>query len=327
MISVVMAAYNGERFITEQLESILNQTRPVDEVIICDDRSTDNTVQLVRDFIEKHRLENWNVYINEKNLGFCLNFFGGIERAKGDIIFLCDQDDVWAERKVERMCGVFENDASVLSLACRYDVIDADGKRIENCAVPYLGDRFDGSIEYFSVDSFIGCSHIRGFCMAFKRELKQYIKPVELKSLLAHDWYINITAAILGKMAVLNEKLNFYRWHQNNVSLASMSRNTLIGDREKRKNGLLESIAAHRTVAVDFADRLSKNDIKNLYRQAELEEVRLKFLNTKNPLLLFKLLCFKDAYDRYYKFAPWYRVLLGDICYTYNINIKKSSRG
>ncbi len=327
MISVVMAAFNGERFIIEQLESIRKQTRPVEEVIICDDRSTDNTVQLTRDFIKKYNLENWKVYINEKNVGYCLNFFGGIEKAQGDIIFLCDQDDVWAPKKVERMCQTFEDDESILSLGCRYDVIDADGKVIEKSAIPYLGERFDGSIDFYSVDSFIGCSHVRGFSMAFRNILKRYIKPMQLKSLLAHDWYINIAAAAYGKMGVLNEKLNFYRWHQNNVSLAAMSRKTLIGDREKRKDGLRESIAAHRTVAKDFADRLSKDDIKNLYRQAELEELRLKFLNTKNPFIIIRLLSFRDAYSRYYKFAPWYRVFLGDICYTYNINVKKSLKG
>lgn len=323
MISVVVAAYNGERFILKQLESIKNQTRPVDEVIICDDRSTDNTVSLVREFINKNALENWNIYVNEKNVGYCFNFYGAIERAKGDIIFLSDQDDMWGDRKVERMCAIFDENPDIFSLACRYDVIDAEDNIIANADIPYLGERFDGSVESQTVDSFIGCSHIRGFSMAFRSEVKQFLKPLDLTSLLAHDWYINLIAAALGKTCVLNEKLGFYRWHDSNVSLSGMSRKTLIGDRKKRKKGLRESIIAHRTVAEDFADKYSEKDVENFLRQAKLEELRLKFLETKNPFLIFRLLSFFDAYTRYYKFSPWYRVLLGDICYTYNINVKK----
>ncbi len=323
LVSVVIAAYNGERFILRQLESIKKQTRQVDEVIICDDRSTDNTVSLVCDFISKNSLENWNIYINEKNVGYCFNFYGAIERAKGDIIFLSDQDDMWAENKVERMCEVFESEPDIYSLACRYDVIDAEDNKIKNADIPYLGERFDGSIEPQSVDSFIGCSHIRGFSMAFRSAVKEYLKPLDLTSLLAHDWYINLISAALGKACVLNEKLGFYRWHDSNVSLSGMSRQTLIGDREKRKRGLRESIIAHRTVAEDFAQKYNENDIKNLLRQARLEELRLRLLESKNPFLIFSLLRFKDSYARYYKFSPWYRVFIGDICYTYNINLKK----
>ena len=85
-ISVAIASYNGGRFIEKQLDSILKQTRPVDEVIICDDGSTDNTVEICRNFIEKNSLTNWEISVNPKNVGYCFNFYGAIAKTKGDII-------------------------------------------------------------------------------------------------------------------------------------------------------------------------------------------------------------------------------------------------
>lgn len=323
MISVVMATYNGERFIERQLESIKNQTCPVDEVIIHDDRSTDGTADTVRRFIADNGLENWKFSVNPENKGYCFNFYGAIAEAEGDIIFLSDQDDVWYPEKVQRMTEAMNKSSDIFSLACRYDVIDAHGRIIENANIPYLGDRFDGSIDELTADSFIGCSHVRGFSMAFRCDVKKYLASLDLTSLLAHDWYINMISTALGRACVLNEKLGAYRWHDNNVSLSGMSRKTLIGDLNKREKGLTESAAAHRAVAQTFADRFEAETVKAMLRQAELEELRLLFLKTKNPFLIFRLLTFSDAYRRYYKFGSRYRVLLGDICYAYRINFKK----
>lgn len=85
--SVVISTYNGEKYILEQLDSIRTQTLTVDEVLIFDDRSHDNTVELCRDFINKFNLENWKVLNNEKNKGFVKNFIDGLYETTGDIIF------------------------------------------------------------------------------------------------------------------------------------------------------------------------------------------------------------------------------------------------
>ena len=94
--SVAMATYNGAEYVVEQLESIRTQSMPVDEVIIHDDRSTDDTVAIVEKYIREHGLErNWKVSQNPKNLGYAANFIGAVKETEGEYIFFCDQDDIW----------------------------------------------------------------------------------------------------------------------------------------------------------------------------------------------------------------------------------------
>lgn len=325
-ISVCMATYNGERFVEKQLQTIREQTRPVDEVIICDDGSTDSTRAICESFIRKYALHNWKFYENETNLGFCLNFFGAIEKASGDLIFLADQDDEWFPQKVARMEEVFREHPEVTVLSSRYDVIDEQSGVLEHSGVTYLGNRFDGSLEFLSADSFITCSYIRGFATAFRASLKTVLKPMELKSMLAHDWLINILGAICGKTAVLNEKLVGYRYHRDNVSLADMTRTSLIGDPGKRIAGLKESIAAHSFLAqADFVqDEKLRQKLK---KAARFEIERLRFLERKNPLIWLKLAFSLSSYRRYYRsFSGGIRVWLGDFCYAYRVNFKTRSR-
>lgn len=106
--SVVIATYNGEEYIEEQLETIKDQTRIVDEVLVFDDLSQDGTVLLIKNFIEKYGLSNWNLIVNKVNKGYSRNFYEGICKATGDIIFCCDQDDIWDKRKIENMVTFFE---------------------------------------------------------------------------------------------------------------------------------------------------------------------------------------------------------------------------
>ena len=113
-ISVAMTTYNGEKYVTAQLYSVLNQSLKPDEVIICDDCSTDSTVSLINEFIEKNKLINFRLILNENNLGYIKNFRKAISLASGDIIFLCDQDAIWQEDKIKTMAELMENNMSKL---------------------------------------------------------------------------------------------------------------------------------------------------------------------------------------------------------------------
>lgn len=320
-ISVAIATYNGERFIEEQLLSIMNQSLKVDEVIICDDGSTDKTVNICKGFIEKHSLKGWSVFQNGENRGYCLNFYGAIDKCNGDVIFLSDQDDRWHTDKTEKMVDCLNKNGDISVLSCRYDVIDGEGKIIENSGIPYLGTVFDGSVEYLTADSFIGCSYIRGFAMCFKKELKEFLKPIDLKSMLSHDWYICLLGTLKGKTAVLNAKLTDYRYHYNNVSLSDMTRKTFLGDRAKRLTGIAESIEGHTYLKEFCADQKDK---KNFEKLIKLETKRLKFLKNKNFFLWLSLIAYINVYKRYYKSLKGaFRVWIGDFCYGYNINFRK----
>ena len=103
-VSVAMAAFNGEKFIEEQLASILSQTRPVDEVIICDDRSSDRTAELEKIYCQKAPagyLEGGGEYAE---CGYASNFIGAVRKTSGDVVFFCDQDDIWLPERVARWC-------------------------------------------------------------------------------------------------------------------------------------------------------------------------------------------------------------------------------
>jgi len=108
-ISVVIASYNGAEFLVEQLESIRNQTMPPDELIICDDRSKDNTVKVAEEYIKGHDLERkWRVIINEHNMGYADNFDNAAKMARGELIYFSDQDDVWNLKKIEIMTKIMD---------------------------------------------------------------------------------------------------------------------------------------------------------------------------------------------------------------------------
>lgn len=107
-VSIVLATYNGEKYISEQLRSIYNQSRQADEVIIADDCSQDNTFTIISEFIERNKLQSWRLSKNDTNLGYSANFSNLLFKANGDIIFLADQDDIWNYDKVEKMCSVMQ---------------------------------------------------------------------------------------------------------------------------------------------------------------------------------------------------------------------------
>ena len=99
-ISVAVTTYNGSKYIREQLSSIMHQIRCADEVIIVDDASTDDTPAIIKSFIEENGLENWRLIENKENLGFIKNYRKALSESTGDVICLCDQDDIWFEDKL-----------------------------------------------------------------------------------------------------------------------------------------------------------------------------------------------------------------------------------
>lgn len=101
-ISVIISTYNGERYIEEQMTSILHQSRNPDEVLILDDCSSDNTTMIINNFIKNNNLnDTWSLFINNANQGWRKNFKKGLYMATGDIVFPCDQDDIWTQDKLE----------------------------------------------------------------------------------------------------------------------------------------------------------------------------------------------------------------------------------
>lgn len=220
-ISVAIATYNGEKYIKEQLLSILSQSQKNDEIIISDDGSEDNTINIIKSFNDK-RIK---IFDGPKK-GIKQNFANAIEKSSGKYIFLSDQDDIWIENKVEKVLKTFEEKK------CTCVVHDAVVFNSNNEEIIY--DSFysyrkskKGIVKNIWKNSYIGC------CMAIDSSMKKYILPIP-NNIEMHDQWIGILCEKYGKSEFIYEKLLRYRRHNNNVSdmkhypLTKMIRNRII---------------------------------------------------------------------------------------------------
>lgn len=217
-ISVVMTTYNGERFLWEQLSSILSQTRSPDEVIIFDDCSTDHTVDILLNFIRDNDLHNWLVHNNQKNLGYLKNFRKAMEKSTGEIIFLCDQDDIWEPEKIEMMAAVMEENASIQAVACNYRLIGGDRTLQESTARKYYTppERKTADLSLVKSGKTLYYNIAQGCASAYRRELVDIYCAVEGCWILPHDWALNLLAYQRQGLYYLNRELLLYRIHDKN---------------------------------------------------------------------------------------------------------------
>lgn len=227
-ISVVLAAYNGEKYIVSQLRSLAEQTLLPDEVIICDDRSTDRTVSLVNDFIAENRL-GWQVYINKENIGYINNFRRALSLCTGEVVFLCDQDDIWEKDKIESVAGVFGSDEDITAVISSFSKIDKNGDTISE--VPKKNTANNGLIPFSVTEektvvgpqTFLSVNISPGCTEAFsKSAVTRYLEAGS--GSMPHDWELGIIASTLGKAVYFDRKLTRYRLHEaNTVGLESSS--------------------------------------------------------------------------------------------------------
>ena len=219
--SVAMSTYNGEKYLGAQLESIFAQTRPVDEIVISDDGSSDGTIAIIESFRAAHPDVRWNVMTSAENQGFRASFRRAIAACEGDVIFLCDQDDVWMADKVAAVLSVFEKNADVLSLISDFMTIDGAGKRmrpqdkLENLWVSDRVMREPGELVRITFDEMVGRNQGQGCAMAIRRSLAS--EYVAMDRLWTHDWLINMIAALHGGLYYMKRQLIAYRLHGHNA--------------------------------------------------------------------------------------------------------------
>lgn len=222
-ISIAMTTYNGARYLEKQLLSLLSQTRPADEVIILDDCSKDNTAEIISSFINKNNLKNWFFSVNHKNLGFKRNFYEAILKTTGDIIFLCDQDDVWHKEKIEIIENLFKNNKDTLAINTGFNFIDEQDKLIYKPCKEGMANH-DLIFRKLTCDELTKISQKEivwgnispGCTMSFTKELKDIYLSVT-KSIIAHDWELNIIATLKGTLLFYNKPLISYRIHEENT--------------------------------------------------------------------------------------------------------------
>ena len=213
MISVALCTYNGERFLREQLQSICTQSLPVDEVVIGDDRSCDNTIIIINSFKDKLPLR---ILDSSRHQGGKKNFLRTIYECKGDIIFLSDQDDIWNPNKVETIKNYFDTHGNVDAIFTDATLIDSDGKPLEGNRT--LWDYFFDEISRkrcemgFMIEEFCSSSHATGATMAFRKKLTSRFPN---RDDIWHDELIARLAVSSHSLAYLPECLTRYRIHSS----------------------------------------------------------------------------------------------------------------
>ncbi len=203
-VSVAMATYNGEKYIKEQIESILKNLKKDDELVISDDGSTDSTLDIINSFNDK-RIK----LIKGPKKGIKQNFNNAIINTSGEYIFLSDQDDIWMNNKVDVVLNAFSKDNCIL---IQHDAIIVDDK--DNVLYESFAEHRKvktGIIKNLIKNSYHGC------CIAFKKELVKEITPIP-DDIYLHDQWIGMIAEVNGKTKFINDKLMKYRRYDDNNS-------------------------------------------------------------------------------------------------------------
>jgi len=210
MISVCMATYNGARFIRAQVDSILEQLGPEDELVVCDDGSRDQTLSILVDYHDA-RIK---IHRNPDQLGHVRNFERAISLAEGDYIFLSDQDDVWTPDRVRLMIDSMNAAPEALLVASNFDLIDAQDQEVGQF-------RKLGRVKPFRwlqvASIFAGRSPYFGCTFLLRREALRYFMPIP-RGVESHDIWFGLVASMLGGVVNLPVATLKHRVHDSNVT-------------------------------------------------------------------------------------------------------------
>lgn len=263
-ISLVMATFNGQRFLREQLDSIYSQTLVPNEVIVVDDCSKDATVDILKEYSLKYGLK---YFVNETNLGVNGNFEKALSLAKGEYICISDQDDVWFKDKIERSflkLKEIENDAP----ACvSSNVLSVDSNLMNVVKKAKLPKKNE-------INEVIYNNGSQGCTLMFNKKMKELILP--LSKYFIYDHFIGIFAYFVGERFFIEEPLMFYRHHGANVVSAKMTR---------YHNGLSEAMSIY---------YLLKRK-ERYYLLKEIQRKKLDFINEEKRLELSDLISFYNV--------------------------------
>lgn len=205
LVSIVLATYNGAAFLATQLDSIFEQTYTRYEVVAVDDASTDDTYALLQAYAAKH--PNMQVHRNERNLGFIANFERACGLVKGELIALCDQDDYWLPRKLEKLVAA-RGDAALVhcnSALCDETLAPTGVRASDRARFKAIGNPLEQAV----------FCRIYGHASLITREL--LVQSLPFLPRLPHDWWLCYFATFNGGIRYLPEVLVYYRQHANNA--------------------------------------------------------------------------------------------------------------
>ncbi|MFN2499542.1 MAG: glycosyltransferase family 2 protein [Pyrinomonadaceae bacterium] len=304
-----MCTYNGARYVLEQLESLASQTRVPDELIVCDDGSTDETVQILSKFALSVSFPV-RIQLNQQNVGLIKNFERAIALCDGDIIALCDQDDVWRPEKLARLEAIFAATPDA-------GLVFSDAELVDDALRP-LGRRLSETVGSNSAQRKLrhrekafrlllpGCL-VTGATMAFRTHHRSLTLPIPEDIAMIHDGWIALMVSAVARVFFIEEPLMFYRQHdaqqigakpkkKEKVAMQTVVRRvTSYAELLKIIERAKERLLLQGEVNTDIALRELETVGAHLRKRAHLPESWLRRL----PLVLHELLTLR--YHRYGK--------------------------
>lgn len=273
--SVLLSTYNGEKYLTEQLDSIKNQTKRVDEVIIKDDCSTDGTVALIEQYIDDYKLDNWKILINKTNLGWKKNFVSMLEYVNTDYFFFCDQDDIWYHDKVENMMKIVSKNEQIEVLLSDFYPFYENGKE------PKRNKKLSGHTIKYSQNNFL-LNRYPGCTMC----LKKSVIPIYNKfwnDLIPHDSFAMLYGLASESVYLYDCFTMYYRRHSSTATHSSVNNRI---ERIHETDYYIKLLKLYKKMS----NNSKTNDVSNWI------SIRRNALIRKKPIILLKNLKYLKLY-------------------------------
>lgn len=296
--SIALCTYQGARYIQEQLDSIATQTRPPDEIVLCDDGSTDNTLDIVNEFADSAPF-SVRIHRNDVTLGVAKNFERAIRRCEGNVIVLCDQDDVWLPHKLSVLEAAFENSPKVNLFFSNASLVDDRLIPLGNTL--WNGIRFSHREQHMirSGDAFrvlLRHNVVTGATTAFRSKSRDVVLPIPHWDI--HDSWIALLIAATGEVGIIDDCLIQYRQHSENQIGA-------------KKRGLLNRWQRPRASVL--------KNMRRVLKETETAAIRLQECGeaANRPDNLAELVAKKNHLEARIHFVNhdqgWFRALLGEL--------------
>lgn len=293
-IDILMATYNGEKYLKEQLDSILNQTYKDFRLLISDDCSKDSTTKILDEYAEND--DRIILFKQKENLGIIKNFEFLMKNVESEFFMFSDQDDIWNESKVEKTISKIEETTSDLVYA-DLEVVDEKMNTLSSSYWKLKG--FEHKIyKYNNFESLYLNNFITGSTMIIRKKMLDKILPMihESKYIL-HDYWVALVVSKLGKISYINEPLVKYRQHKNN-EIGSRKKSDKINDFNELRNLFIDVKIDH------FNTLIKRQDVFNDEKINILNEKALKYYeNLKN--VKFITLRYIGLFFKLYKYEKF----------------------
>lgn len=290
-VDILLSTYNGEKYLVEQIESILSQTYKDWRLLIRDDGSTDKTVKLLEQYENKYSEQIKIIRDENNNLGSTNSFLYLLSKTNADLIFFCDQDDVWKNNKLKYFIDEYKKLYGGDYVSCPYLCFSAVTVVDENLNLAKRMNELFNSTKGHNNTNIIWNvleNDVTGCAMMINRALRELSLSCASPNAIHHDWYISLLATICGAKNYLPEETIFYRQHENNVvgaSKPSICRAVRDAIHKKRKYPYYAQVESVLRTGVQISNEILRNQLLAFSALGSRNKVYRIFWHIKNGFL------------------------------------------